>query len=79
MDCGRLDVRQMVLGFFEQVLGIPDPAAGLAGTRGFVVAQVIVQALDDLDALAEVQCEFFLRLLSQVLEILQAHLPTTFI
>jgi hypothetical protein len=47
-----IDVRKLVLYFFRQVLGIPDPAAGLAGTGRLVMSQMPVKRFDQLDALA---------------------------
>lgn len=54
---GRINVRQMVLAFFGQVLCVPDPPAGFAGTSRFVMAQLAVQALDKLDAFTKKTAE----------------------
>ncbi len=46
----RIHVRKMMLAFFGQVFRISYPVTGLAGARGFVVTQVVVQRFDKFDA-----------------------------
>jgi hypothetical protein len=54
---GRINVWQMVLAFFGQTFGVPDPAAGFASTGRLIMAQLAVQALDELDAFAKMSAE----------------------
>jgi hypothetical protein len=67
----------MVLAFFRQVLCIPDPATGFTITGRFVVAQLAVQALDELDAFAKINAKRFGGFFLNVPEILQAVFPAT--
>jgi hypothetical protein len=67
----------MMLAFFRQVLCVPDPATGFTVTGRFVMAQLAVQALDELDALTKINAERFGAFFLNVPEILQAVLPAT--
>jgi hypothetical protein len=63
----RVDVWKMVIDFLDQMLGIPNPAAGLTGTGRFVVSQTFAQGL----------AELFRRFVVAVHEVFQAMIPVT--
>jgi hypothetical protein len=71
----RLDMRKMMLDLFRQVLGIPNPAAGLAGARRLVMPKVSVKRLDQLDAFPERLAELFEALLVAMREVLETVIP----
>jgi hypothetical protein len=71
----RVDVWKMVIDFLDQMLGIPNPAAGLTGTGRFVVSQTPVKRLNQLDAFAQGLTEFFCRFVVAVHEVIQAVVP----
>jgi len=71
----RLDVRQMMLYFFRQVLGVTNPAAGFAGAGRFIVSQTPVKRLHQLDAFAQGLAELFSGLVVTVHEVFKAVIP----
>ena len=73
----RIGVRQMMLDFLGQMLGVSNPAAGFASTGCFVVPQSCVQCLNELDPLPQGLAEFFRGLVLSMHEVFQAPVPTT--
>jgi hypothetical protein len=73
---GGVDVRQVMLAFFGQVLCVPDPVARFASAGRFVMPQLAMQALDELDAFAERSAERFCALIIKISKILQTVFPT---
>ena len=49
----RFDMRQMMLAFFRDVLGISDPATSFAGAGRFVMPQLTVQRFNKLDPFSQ--------------------------
>ena len=70
-----LGVRQMMLYFFRQVLGITNPATSFASTGRLVVSQTPVKRLNQLDAFAQGLAEFFGGLVVAVHEVFKAVVP----
>jgi hypothetical protein len=75
-DARRVNVRQVMFAFLEQVFCVPDPAAGLAGTRRFIVPQVAVQGFDELDSFTQGNAKSFFGFQTKLLEIFHAVIPT---
>jgi hypothetical protein len=75
-DAGRVNVRQVMLAFFEQVFCVPDPAAGLAGTGGLIVPQVAMQRFDEFYSFTQGNAEGFFGLQTKLLKIFHAVFPT---
>lgn len=71
-------MRKMVLAFLRQVLGVPDPDTGLAGTGCLIVSQFAVQCLDQLYPFAQRSAENCCRFFFEISEVLQAFGPFTF-
>jgi hypothetical protein len=71
----RLDVWQMMLNFFRQVLGVTNPATGFAGAGRLVVSQTPVKRLNQLDAFTQRLAEFFGGLVVAVHEVFKAVIP----
>jgi hypothetical protein len=53
MDRCGIDMWEMMFHLLGQVLSISYPVAGFASAGCFVMAQVLVQGLDKLDALTQ--------------------------
>ena len=53
MNRRRFNVWEMMFHLLSQVLGIAYPVAGLARAGCFIMAQVLVKRLDELDALTQ--------------------------
>jgi hypothetical protein len=70
-----LYVRQMMLDFFRQVLGVSDPAACFTSAGRFVVSQTPVKRLNQLDAFAQRLAEFFGGLVVAVHKVFKAVVP----
>jgi hypothetical protein len=75
-DARWVNVREVMLAFFQQVFRVPDPATGLAGTGGFIVAQVAVQRFDEFDPFTQGNAQGFFSLQTKLLEIFHAVIPT---
>jgi hypothetical protein len=71
----RIGVRQMMLDFLGQMLGVPDPAAGFTRTGCFVVPQSCVQCLNELDPFPQGLAEFVRGLVLSMHEVFQAPVP----
>jgi len=74
--CG-IDVWKMMFHLLVQMLGSAYPVAGLAGAGRFVVAQMLVQSLDKLDAFTQGNAQHFRRHVIEFPEVLHAGLPST--
>jgi hypothetical protein len=74
--CG-IDVWKMMFHLLCQMLGIANPVTGLARTGRFVVAQMLVQSLDKLDAFTQGNAQHFRRHVIEFAEVLHAGLPPT--
>ena len=72
----RLYVRKMMLEFFHEVLGVPDPATGLAGAGRLVVVELAVQRLDEFDALSQGFSQCRVRFVVPVIEVPEALVPS---
>jgi len=70
-------MRQLMLDFFRQVLGVSNPATGFASARRLVVPQTPVKRLNQLDAFAQGLAEFFRRLVAAMHEVFKAVVPVT--
>ena len=53
LDNSRIHMRELVFHLLGQVLSATNPVAGLTGAGGFVMAQMLVQRLDKIDALTQ--------------------------
>jgi hypothetical protein len=75
-DAWRVNVRQVVLAFFQQMFCVPDPDAGLAGTRGFVMPQMTMQRFNKPDSFTQGNAKGFFGLQTKLLEVFHAVIPT---
>jgi hypothetical protein len=73
---GRVNVRQLMLAFFQQVFCVPDPDAGLAGAGGFVMPQMTVQRFNKFDSFTQGNAQGFFGLLTKLLKVFHAVIPT---
>ena len=67
----RVYVRKVMFALFREVLGVSDPAAGLASAGRLVVMQFAVQSFNQLDALAQRCTEDLRRFVFEMPEVLQ--------
>jgi len=75
-DTRWINMGQMMLAFLHEMLRISDPAAGLAGTRRFIMPQMTVQRLDEPDSFTQGNAEGLVGLKTELLEIFHAVFPT---
>jgi hypothetical protein len=75
-DAWRVNVRQVMLAFFQQVLCVPDPDAGLAGAGGFVMPQMTMQRFNKSDSFTQGNAQGFFGLKTKLLKIFHAVIPT---
>lgn len=73
---GWFDVRQVVFALFREMFCVSDPVAGFARAGSFVVVQLAVERLDELDALAERSGQRLDRHFFEFPEILETGFPT---
>jgi hypothetical protein len=75
-DAWWVNVRQVMLAFFQQMFCVPDPVAGLAGTGGFVMPQMTMQRFNKSDSFTQGNAEGFLGLQTKLLKVFHAVIPT---
>jgi len=79
MHRSSVDVWEMMFHLLSQVFRVSNPVAGFARAGRFVVTQVPVQCLDELDAFTQRSAQDFRRHVINAFEVLHAGFPAAIV